>query len=414
MEPIHTRIHARFGIEDQFRVRCLESIQRLRREDFVGRSAADIVAHTMELHRLEPPVLGAWIKQDRQAWVHGVLRYDYLLCARLESGDRRWFEVGGLGGRSVECFWDGATREIVLKAERPGDAPKELKEKAEEVGRNLALYAEEVRRIEERVKEGLTAEVEKACRRSLEATDVMESIPYPLSRTDPGAMGLLVTGGQSPLGMATVPPRIPTAKPLMGPGLVDAHRLRLEERAYFEVIDACMSMGNTIKRNPSTFKRFWSGAQQESVQETPFRDVLLLGLNATFKGQATGETFNGRGKTDILLRVQDRDLFIAECKVWRGEKSYVDAIKQLLDRYVTWDLLRVAVIMFVGSKDFTKVLKTFAEATARHEYCERVDQELHEGQQIRWSARHPSDLGRKDLTITSIAMHVPNVSEEVE
>jgi hypothetical protein len=35
-------------------------------------------------------------------------------------------------------------------------------------------------------------------------------------------------------------------------------------------------------------------------------------LNRHFEGAATGETFNHRGKTDILIRVDGKNIFIAE------------------------------------------------------------------------------------------------------
>lgn len=41
------------------------------------------------------------------------------------------------------------------------------------------------------------------------------------------------------------------------------------------------------------------------------------------------ETFNSSGKTDILIRVENRNIFIAECKFWRGPKSFGEAIEQL-------------------------------------------------------------------------------------
>jgi hypothetical protein len=44
-------------------------------------------------------------------------------------------------------------------------------------------------------------------------------------------------------------------------------------------------------------------------------------LNGAFKGQATGETFNFQGKTDILIRFEGKNVFIAECKFWKGRET---------------------------------------------------------------------------------------------
>jgi hypothetical protein len=39
-------------------------------------------------------------------------------------------------------------------------------------------------------------------------------------------------------------------------------------------------------------------------------------------------------------------LFIAECKLWKGEFTISDAVDQLLERYVTWHDEKVAIIVF--------------------------------------------------------------------
>jgi len=45
-------------------------------------------------------------------------------------------------------------------------------------------------------------------------------------------------------------------------------------------------------------------------------------LNTHYEGGATGETFNAAGKTDILIRVEDRNVFIGECKWWSGAAGF--------------------------------------------------------------------------------------------
>lgn len=39
--------------------------------------------------------------------------------------------------------------------------------------------------------------------------------------------------------------------------------------------------------------------------------------------EAQGETFNKSGKTDILISEESRSAFIAECKIWRGQKKFL-------------------------------------------------------------------------------------------
>ncbi|MBC7894618.1 MAG: hypothetical protein H7066_04345, partial [Cytophagaceae bacterium] len=65
------------------------------------------------------------------------------------------------------------------------------------------------------------------------------------------------------------------------------------------------------------------------------RDHFLVQLNGQYQGGATGETFNYEGKTDILIRDGDRNVFIAECKIWKGETELLKAVDQIL-AYLHW------------------------------------------------------------------------------
>lgn len=81
-----------------------------------------------------------------------------------------------------------------------------------------------------------------------------------------------------------------------------------------------------MERSPKAF----SGMSEEDL-----RQHFLVQLNGHYEGQATGETFNFDGKTDILVRVDRKNIFIAECKFWRGPESFSQALDQLLG-YATW------------------------------------------------------------------------------
>lgn len=94
-------------------------------------------------------------------------------------------------------------------------------------------------------------------------------------------------------------------------------------------------------------------------------------LEPNFEGSATGETFNKKGKTDILLRYQGSNIFIGECKFWRGKKSLLKTIDQLLG-YLTWRDSKVAIIMFVPNKDFSTVLATMRESINEHSNFLRI------------------------------------------
>ncbi|MEU5553386.1 hypothetical protein ABZ738_26760 [Micromonospora sp. NPDC047793] len=95
--------------------------------------------------------------------------------------------------------------------------------------------------------------------------------------------------------------------------------------------------------------------------EETIRDFLLFILNANYQGAATGETFLGRGKTDILLRWRDRDAFIGECKIWHGPSKFVEAVDQLLG-YTIWRDTRIALILFIRDRADTSAVVDSAGA----------------------------------------------------
>ncbi len=86
------------------------------------------------------------------------------------------------------------------------------------------------------------------------------------------------------------------------------------------------------------------------LDEEKIRDLLLVFLNAQYEGDAAGEVFNAAGKTDILIRVGDRNVFIAECKIWKGPKTIRDALGQLLS-YLTWRDTKAALLVFIRIGD---------------------------------------------------------------
>lgn len=133
----------------------------------------------------------------------------------------------------------------------------------------------------------------------------------------------------------------------------------LEDSTYREILRYLHDWGKQLERMPSTY----SGKSEEDL-----RDMFLVFIEPHFQGTATGETFNKSGKTDILLRFEGKNVFVAECKRWKGQQSYLDAISQLLG-YLTWRDSKAAVMMFVSNKEISSVLGTVERATLEHPNC---------------------------------------------
>ena len=131
---------------------------------------------------------------------------------------------------------------------------------------------------------------------------------------------------------------------------------------------------------------------------------MLLILEPNFEGAATGETFNKSGKTDILLRHEGKNVFIAELKYWHGKKGFLETISQLLG-YLTWRDSKAAVVMFVRNKDFMAVLETAKDSISEHEYYLGFVNEQEEGW---YSYRfHLNGDKNREVKLAVMLFHIP-------
>ena len=132
----------------------------------------------------------------------------------------------------------------------------------------------------------------------------------------------------------------------------------LDSTIYAEILQLIHDFGRQLERLPATYK---------NKDEETLRDHFLLLLQPHFglEGSATGETFNASGKTDILIRYQNQNIFVAEFKFWRGQKQHVETIDQLLS-YLTWRDSKTAIVYFVDGKEIQQPLKTVEDSTPLH------------------------------------------------
>ena len=154
-------------------------------------------------------------------------------------------------------------------------------------------------------------------------------------------------------------------------------------------------MTHVMERSPSAFA---------SMDEETLRQHFLVQLNGHFEGQATGETFNAAGKTDILLRSGDRNVFIAECKFWNGPKQYAEAIDQLLS-YASWRDTKTAIFIFNRSTSTSTVLAGVRTTSEQHGNYKRTVAWPHESG-FRFVFHHPGDKNR-ELTLTVLVFDIP-------
>jgi hypothetical protein len=141
------------------------------------------------------------------------------------------------------------------------------------------------------------------------------------------------------------------------------------------------------------------------MDEEMLRQHFLVQLNGQFEGKATAETFNMSGKTDILLREEERNVFIAECKFWKGQKAFGEAIDQLLS-YSTWRDCKAVILLFNRSIATSTVLDGVEMAANSHSNFKRTVDWRHESS-FRYVFHANGDANR-EIILTVLVFHVPS------
>jgi hypothetical protein len=172
----------------------------------------------------------------------------------------------------------------------------------------------------------------------------------------------------------------------------------IEEAEYQNILRIVENMSFVMERNPRVF----STAPEETI-----RDHYLVQLNGQYEGSATGETFNGHGHTDILVRDGNANLFIAECKIWHGQKQFTEAIDQLLG-YVTWRDTKTAIVVFNRNQETTPVVETIETTIKAHGNYKR-DAKLENLTRVRAVFGQPGDPAR-EIIITVIIVPIPKAA----
>jgi hypothetical protein len=174
----------------------------------------------------------------------------------------------------------------------------------------------------------------------------------------------------------------------------------LASEEYENILGIIKDMALAMERSPKTFI---------SLDEEDIRNFFIILLNGHYQGSATGETFNGEGKTDILIRYKNANAFIAECKFWGGQKKMTEAIDQLLG-YITWRDTKTSILLFNKQPDLSAVITKANETIRQHknfkaEY-QLVSKELKDNETIfAYKFIHPSDP-EKEIYLTLMAFQI--------
>lgn len=229
---------------------------------------------------------------------------------------------------------------VVFSYEFADDSPEPERMKSE-IARKVQFLKEAVGHLAENVEthnREATGAIKAALQRKLQkaqtAVGAVAALGIPIrQRSQPETFSIPVRRREPPVKR----PAVPTDKFVQEPAL--------ELKEYEHILDILKSMALVIERSPDSFA---------TLGEEAIRTHFLLQLNGHYEGAATGETFNASGKTDILIRVENRNVFVAECKFWRGAKSFSEAVDQLL-AYMSWRDSKCALLIFNATKNSSAV-----------------------------------------------------------
>ncbi|WP_406302834.1 hypothetical protein OHA61_10190 [Streptomyces sp. NBC_00885] len=155
---------------------------------------------------------------------------------------------------------------------------------------------------------------------------------------------------------------------------------KADAELYTEALRVLRHARNQIERLPSTTR----GKGEEDI-----RDVLLVALGAAFAGRCTAESLNGAGKTDLLLRIEDRNVLVGECKIWKGASKFPDAIDQLFGYLTRYD--RFAVLpLFIHAAQPEPIVEKATQLLANHPRCVSAAVPDNDGRQYSFVLRSPS------------------------
>ena len=159
----------------------------------------------------------------------------------------------------------------------------------------------------------------------------------------------------------------------------------LANETYEHILHFIRHQGRTFERTPTTYAVH---------NEEDLRNIILAQLNGHFEGDAVGEVFRGRGKTDICIEQDNRAAFIGECKLWTGPASLTRAFDQLLG-YLTWRDSKASLIFFNSTnRNFSRILKVLPGTVRNHRLFIR-DLTCEEEGEWRVQMRSEEDEGRR-------------------
>lgn len=377
---------------------ALAAVQKIPADTFLNTPTDDIVSDLTEKYSFTPPAL-----RRGEAYIDGPHEVesrspDYGREVRLRGtllalvvpfdGDASMFYLNpGRWGGAIRGAIHDNNLILIVRGEtlQPAYVNEQFEVRIKEIEEYLGYQRSMADAHSQSLPSRLRPDIEARKQKLLDARKMVAGLAFPI-RTRPDAPKTYV----APIARKKVINTTPayTSAPFEPEPV-------LEEANYQAILNIIQSMALVMERSPSAF---------QTMGEEDLRQHFLVQLNGQFEGAASGETFNFSGKTDILIRVKDRNIFIAECKFWGGEKNFLTTVTQLLD-YLSWRDTKTAVLIFNRNKDFSGVLQTIEASLTNHPNLKHGPKK-EASSRFRCTFGNPSDI-RREVILTVLAFDVP-------
>lgn len=172
------------------------------------------------------------------------------------------------------------------------------------------------------------------------------------------------------------------------------NKISLSMDVFENIIKIIQGSADMMERNYKSFN---------GLGEEQLRDLLLSSLNSHYENRVHAEASNASGHTDIMVKLDDGQMFIAECKVWKGRKYLLDAIDQLFS-YSSWKDAKTAIIIFNRSGNHSNILGKISSIMTSHP---KFKSEIkREDKEFRYTMEHPEDK-KKDMLLSILIFNIP-------
>lgn len=384
----------------------LDEVARLDSDRLLNTSIADLTAYLVDKYQIEVPVLEEHeivvdqhetkidVSQDRHRFIDDRSRPYYIAGSRIDveipfTGEAAAFAIQpstySLNPPRAKVRGSMVTFSIAGTSLDPSAVRSEIQQMVRNIQGYLANLRANVDALNHQLPEEARRAIEARREKVLANRNTVAALGFKMKPRDGAATTYVPTEVRRKITPTLPPASSAPYKP--EPALAPTD--------YEHILSVMHEMTQVMERSPSAFR---------DLDEESLRSHFLVQLNGHYQGQATGETFNYQGKTDIPIRSEGRNIFIAECKFWGGPKKLSETLDQLLG-YSAWRDTKTAVVVFNRNRDFSKVLAAIPTTVHAHPQYKRGASGSTETS-FRYVFAHKDDPNR-ELYLTVMAFDVP-------